>query len=53
MVNAIREGDGERVLRLWKVLLIIFRKSGHKNYAKEAALLLLLFAFSQRERNSN
>ncbi len=39
-VDAIKEGDGERVIRCWKFLLIIFHNSNRKNYAKEAILLL-------------
>ena len=34
--DAIREGDGTRVLRCWKYLLIIFRVTGHTNYCLEA-----------------
>ena len=39
--DAIREGDGVRVLRSWKYMLPIFSASGKKNYACEAANLLL------------
>ena len=39
--DAIREGDGERVIVYWKVLMIIFHLTGRRNYAKEAFLLLL------------
>ena len=38
--DAIREGDGLRVLRCWKYFLPIFRGSGRKNYALEALNLL-------------
>lgn len=34
--DAIREGDGERVTRCWKVMLLYFRQAGHTNYQKEA-----------------
>ena len=34
--DAIREGDGERVLRVWKFLLIIFKASNKVNYSIEA-----------------
>eukprot|EP00731_Ephydatia_muelleri_P025442 Em0017g525a len=30
--DAIREGDGCRVLRCWKFLFLFFRAAGHKNY---------------------
>ena len=39
--DAIREGDGGRVLRCWKYMLPIFLASGNKNYACEAANFLL------------
>ena len=35
-VDAIREGDGYRILRLWKFLLILFKTTQRKNYAIEA-----------------
>lgn len=38
--DAIREGDGERVLRCWKYLFLFFRVSGHTNYTNEAFILL-------------
>ena len=39
--DAIREGDGERLLRAWKFLLIIFRASNKKKYSLEGLLLLI------------
>lgn len=39
--DSIKEGDGERILRYWKILLIIFKVTRHYNYAKEAVNLLL------------
>ena len=38
--DAIREGDGNRVMRDWKYFLPIFKATGHKNYALEALTLL-------------
>ena len=38
--DAIKEGDGDRVLRYWRFLLIIFKGTNHRNYAKEAVNLL-------------
>ena len=38
--DAIREGDGNRILRYWKFLLAIFRKEKHYNYANEGLNLL-------------
>lgn len=34
--DAIREGDGPRILRVWKVLMLYFWYAGHKNYRLEA-----------------
>jgi L1 cell adhesion molecule like protein len=48
--DAIKEGDGERILKLWKYLMIIFNKCGRRNYAKEAALLLIQFHYTSSER---
>ena len=39
--DAIREGDGLRVIRCWKVFLLIFRASNRTKYALEAATLLI------------
>ena len=38
--DAIKEGDGERVMRVWKFLLLLFRTSGRTNYSIEALTLL-------------
>ena len=50
--DSIREGDGERILRYWKLLLIIFKVTGHRNYAKEAVVLLDQYyhTFSERQK---
>jgi L1 cell adhesion molecule like protein len=48
--DAIKEGDVERVMKLWKHLMVIFRTSGNRTYAKEAALLLIQFHFLSSER---
>ena len=34
--DSLREGDGERVLRCWKFLMLYFRSSGHANYCFES-----------------
>ena len=36
--DAIREGDGKRILRCWRAMLIYFQHARHSNYAKEAIL---------------
>ena len=50
--DAIREGDGERILRYWKFLLVLFKSTNHRNYAKEAVNLLFqyYYKFSEREQ---
>ena len=38
--DAIKEGDGKRVLRCWRYLLSIFYSSGRTNYANEVLRML-------------
>ena len=40
--DGTREGDGERVMRCWKFLLVLFKDAQRKNYAIEAFTLLML-----------
>ena len=40
MEDAIREGDGGRMIRLWKFLLVLFKQAGKNKYALEAMHLL-------------
>lgn len=51
--DSIREGDGERILRYWKFLLIIFKVSNKYNYAKEAVNLLLQYYYILSERQKS
>ena len=37
--DAVHEGDGERMLTIWKLLLLHFRTTGHTNYAAESVRL--------------
>ena len=39
--DSVKEGDGDRILLYWKVMLPVFQQSGNYNYAKEAFLLLV------------
>lgn len=48
--DAIREGDGKRIVRVWKFLLISFRATRHHNYAKEAFNLLMQVEYLCSER---
>jgi len=43
--DAIREGDGDRVLHCWRYMLPMFMSSGRKNYALESLNLLLQHDF--------
>ena len=40
MEDAIREGDGERMIRLWMFLLLLFKQAGKTKYSLEAMHLL-------------
>ena len=50
--DAIREGDGNRVLRCWRYMLPIFSASGSRNYACEAAHLLIQHSYTLPPRLS-
>jgi len=48
--DAVREGDGDRIVLYWKLLLPVFQQQGRYNYAKEAFLLLAqTFYLSKRK----
>ena len=38
--DAIREGDGDRILRVWQYFLLLFKASNRTNYSVEAFTLL-------------
>ena len=44
-VDATREGDGSRIIRCWKYLLVLFRENGRTNYALEAFVMLAQHRF--------
>lgn len=44
-VDAVREGDGERIVRCWRYFLPIFKVSGRKNYVIEAFNLLFKYEY--------
>ena len=50
--DAIREGDGIRVLRCWKYMLPMFYTAGNRNYASEAANLLVQHFYTVSPRLS-
>ena len=43
--DAVKEGDGQRVIRCWRYLLIIFHNSNRTNYGMEAILLLYQYLY--------
>ena len=50
--DAISEGDGDRVMRYWRFLLLVFKNAGRKNYSLEALNLLVQdqYLLSPREK---
>lgn len=50
--DAIREGDGNRVLRCWRYMLPMFISSGRKNYAIESLNFLVQHDFSLPPRQA-
>ena len=48
--DAIREGDGERIVRCWRYMMLIFYKTSHINYAIEAVTLLAQYHFIFTDR---
>ncbi len=51
--DAIREGDGLRVLRCWRYLLLLFRASNRINYTIEAFTILAQHAFLLSPRQAD
>lgn len=49
-IDAIREGDDDRIIRCWRFFLPLFKSTQRKNYAVESFILLaqLDFLFSPR-----
>ena len=50
--DAVKEGDGHRVLRCWRYLLPIFKGSGSKNYAVEVCSMLYQYEHQLTPRQS-
>jgi L1 cell adhesion molecule like protein len=50
--DSIKEGDGNRILRCWRFLLLIFKATQRKNYSIEALNLLCQNHFFLSERQS-
>lgn len=43
--DATREGDGDRIILSWKIMLHLFKATRHKNYYKESVNLLLQYNY--------
>ena len=50
--DAIKEGDGDRIMRCWRYLLPIFWNSGRKNYANEALIMLYQHDYALSKRHA-
>ena len=50
--DAVREGDGDRVLIYWKFFAIVFKVTRHTNYLKEAILLQLQYHYLFTKRQA-
>ena len=48
--DAIKQGDGYRVLCCWKYMMLFFKVSNRKNYSLEALRLLYQYHFSMSPR---
>lgn len=48
--DGIREGDGSRILRCWRYLLLVFKATNKRKYAVQAATLLIQYHFIFTER---
>ena len=50
--DAVKEGDGERVILYWKFLLLLFKADGRHNYSREAVNLLVSHQYLLSPRQS-
>ena len=48
--DAVKDGDGNQLLRCWKFLLVLSMSTSHCNYAKEAVKLLFQYHYVLSER---
>ena len=49
-INSVREGDGIRILRCWRFLLVIFKATGKRKYSIQAATLLFQYHYIFTDR---
>ena len=50
-IDAVREGDGARIVRCWKYFLPLFKSAGRTNYSIEAFNLLLELEYVMTPQN--
>ena len=50
--DAIKEGDGDRVLTYWKFLMLLFKADGRRNYSCEACKILLDYHYFYTPRQA-
>lgn len=50
--DGIKEGDGTRILRCWRFMLLFFKSTNRKNYAIEAFTLLSQYHFLYSKRQA-
>ena len=48
--DAVKQGNGDRVIRYWKVLMVLSKEAGKRNYSKKAFLLILQFTRYLKEQ---
>lgn len=52
-VDGIREGDGERIVRCWSYLMLVFKARKRKNYSLEALNLVAQYHFFLPQRQAH
>ena len=48
--DAVKEADGDRILRYWKFLLVLFNSTNHRNYSKKAVTLPYQYYYVPSEK---
>ena len=51
--DTIKEGDGLRIIRCWRYMLLLFKMTNKRKYAIQASTLLLQYQFIFTERMRN
>ena len=53
LIDAVHEGDGDRMMTIWKYLLLYFRSTGHRNYAYESVNIIAQASSLFSERSAH